>query len=72
MTCPHCRTENPRTCAVCAETLCCAKGISRCFTYHPLPPTRSSLVAEIVETSATEAEALARIARVDAFLGSLE
>jgi hypothetical protein len=71
MNCPHCRAENPRTCGVCGETLCCAKGVSRCFTRHPLPPTRPRLVAEIVETAATEARALARIEHVDAFLGSL-
>jgi hypothetical protein len=71
MNCLHCRVEKPRTCAVCGETLCCAEGVSRCFTRHPLPPTRPGLVARIVETAATEPEALARIARVDAFLRSL-
>jgi hypothetical protein len=71
MNCPHCRRDNPRTCTVCGETLCCAEGVSRCFTHHPLPPTRPRLVAEILQTAGTEAEALERIARVDAFLGGL-
>jgi hypothetical protein len=69
MNCPHCHRDAPRVCGVCGETLCCAEGVSRCFTHHPLPPTRARLVAEILETSDTKAEALARIARVDAFLG---
>jgi hypothetical protein len=56
---------------VCGETLCCAKGVSRCFTHHPLPPTRPGLVAKVVKTADTEAEALGRIARVDAFLGGV-
>jgi hypothetical protein len=62
MNCPHCRTENPRTCTVCSETLCCAKGASRCFTNHRVPPTQ--LVAEAIETSDTRAEARARVAAV--------
>jgi hypothetical protein len=71
MNCPHCARENPRACTVCGETLCCAKGVSRCFTRHPLPPTRPRLVLEIIETADTEADALERVARVDAFLGGI-
>jgi hypothetical protein len=55
MNCPHCHRDAPR---VCGETLCCAEGVSRCFTHHPLPPTRLRLVAEILETSDTKARRL--------------
>jgi hypothetical protein len=71
MNCPHCDTERPRTCPVCSETLCCAEGASRCFIRHPLPPTRDRLVAQIIETADSEAEAADRIARLDGFLGRM-